>query len=233
MTTKLPVKTKTEELLPSAAVRGAYDVKLTPDATARLKEIEEYRAYAVEQAGIASKISVKDDASNTQGSEVVVNLTKARKYLEDLQKFFTSPLESRKKLVIAVFKKILEDATGQEDRLRHELSAYFQKKENERIAAENKRIADQQETERKARMLGRAAPKPIAAPPAPELARSTQTENGAAGITMEWGGVVTDPAQVPKKYWAINQKLIDADVRAGVREIPGVLISQTPSVRVR
>lgn len=233
MTTKLPARSKTQELLPSAAVRGAYDVKLTPDATERLKEIEEYRTYIVEMAGIASKISVKDDATNGLASAAVVNLTKARKGLEDLQKFFTSPLETRKKLVIAVFKKIIEDAVGQEDRLRGELGAYFQKKENERIAAENKRLADQQEQERKARALGRGAPKPLAAAPVAEVARSTQTENGTVGITLEWAATLVDAALVPEKYWVIDQKQVDAEVRGGARDIPGYLISQRPKTAVR
>ena len=233
MTTKLPARLAKKDLTPSAAVRGAYDLKLTPEAVEKLKEIEEAAAYAVEQASVAAAVSIVDDASQAVGAELIVNLTKVRKVLEELQKFFTSPLEANKKKVIATMKALGEAALKQEDRLRNEAASLWTKKENERIEAERKRLAEQQAAEQRARALGRSPPKPLAPPPVAEPERVTRTENGSVGITLEWAATVTEPNQVPKRYWVIDQKLIDADVRAGVREIPGVLIQQRPKTAVR
>lgn len=230
---KLPVKTKTQQLVPSAAVKSAYDLKLTGEAVGRLKEIEELRAYAAEQAELASKITIKDDESNARAAEVVVNLTKARKALEELQKYYSSPLEKAKKGVIAVFKKLGENALGQEERLRREAEQHWWKKENERRAAEAKALADQQAAQTRARGLGRAAPAPVAPPAAPEAPRSVQTENGTLGIKLVWGFDVTDQALVPRQYLKVDEAAIRAAVGAGVREIPGVLISERPESAVR
>lgn len=231
--TKTLTKSPGKQLTPATAVQTAYDLKMTPEALARLQEIGEAVDYAAEQTALASKISVKDEASNAAGAEVVVNLAKTSRVMEDLRKYYTDPLEKSKKTVIAVFKKLGADAAGQEDRLRGELEQYFMKKENERRAAEAKRIADQQESQRKARALGRAAPAPVAAAPAPEVERSTQAENGTVGITLVWGFDVSDPAQVPDKYKVVDPKLIRAAIAEGVRAIPGVLISERPQSAVR
>lgn len=234
---RLPTKTKTQALLPSAAVQGAYDLKLTPEAAERLKEIKDYGDYAAQQTTLASKVSIKDDASDAQGAELLVNLTKARKGLEDLQKFFTSPLEQRKKLVIAVFKKLLEGPEGQEERLRREREGYFEKKENARREEAARRDAQAETDRRKAAALGRSAPKLVEAPPLPETQRSVATENGTAGITMVWGYDVVDESlvTVPQQYItrSLNKKAVDAAIEAGVRVIPGLRISERPRSVVR
>ncbi|MDD5303336.1 MAG: hypothetical protein PHS14_09530 [Elusimicrobia bacterium] len=231
--TKLPTRTKTEQLVPSAAVKSAYDLKMTPEALGRLKEIGEAVDYAAEQTAIASRISIKDEDSNAAGADVVVNLAKTSRVLEELRKYFTDPLEQRKKVIIAVFKKLGLDAAGQEERLRKELGDFFMKKENERRAAETKRLADEEAARRRARAVGRSAPPPIAAAPAPEVQRSTQAENGSVGITLEWAATLVDANFVPEKYWVIDQKQVDADVRGGAREIPGYSIQQRPRTAVR
>ncbi len=220
-------------LTPDLAVKKAYQLTMTPQAVARLKEIKEAVEYAAEQTAIASKIAVKDDDSNQAGTDVVVNLAKTKRVVEDLRKYYTDPLEQAKKGIIAVFKQLGADAAGQEDRLRGELGAYYQKKENERRALEAKRIADEQEAQRKARALGRAAPRPIAAAPAPEVARSTAAENGSVGSRLEWGFDVTDVAAVPARFKVVDPKLIRQAVADGVREIPGVFISERPVTSVR
>ncbi len=222
------------KIAPEIAVREAYKLTMTPAAVARLSEIKEAVLYAQEQTEIASTITVTDDTSNAAAADVVVNLSKTAKAVEELRKFYTDPLEQAKKGIIATFKKMGADAAGQEDRLRGELGAYFQKKENERRAAESKRIADEQERQKKARALGRAAPAPIAAPVTPEVERTTQTDNGSLNIGLEWALLgITDPALVPRQYLSVDEKKIRAAVAEGVRTIPGVLIGERPRTSAR
>lgn len=231
--TKTLTKSPGKQLTPASAVQTAYDLKMTPEALARLKEIGEVVSYAAEQIETASKISVKDEDSNARGADSVVNLAKARRVLKELREYFTDPLEQRKKLIIALFKKLDADPAGQEDRLRGELGAFFMEKENERRAAETRRQAEEAAALRKVRAVGRSAPAPIAAPAAPETPRSTHAENGSVGITLEWFATLVDANAVPKKYWVIDQKQVDADVRGGAREIPGYSIQQRPRTAVR
>lgn len=232
-TTKLPTRTKTQQLLPSAAVQAAYDVQMLPEAAARLPEIKEYADYLAQEADAASRLTVTDDATDALASERLVNLTKARKGLEDLHKFFSKPLKDRAKLVDGLFKKLIEVGVGQEDRLRTEHGNYFVKKENERRDAEAKRLRDQEAATRKAAQLGRSAPKPVAAPAVPEVAKTVQTENGSANVSLYWGYDVVDAARVPQKYWVLDTKAIQKDIDDGAREIAGLVITQKPRVAVR
>ena len=42
------------------------------------------------------------------------------------------------------------------------------------------------------------------------------------GVRTKWTFKVTDPAQVPNGYWAIDEATIKADIAKGVRAIPGI-----------
>lgn len=230
---KALAKPKSKPPTPVAVVQTAYDLKLTTEAVGRLKEITDAVAYAAEQTAIAKKISIKDDDSNAAGADVVVNLTKTRKVLDELQKYFTGPFESAKKVIIAKFKELGAEAETEEKRLRKEAEDLWMAKENQRRKDKADRIAKQQEEERKARQLGRAAPKPIAAAPAPEPERTTRTDNGALGIKLVWGFDVVDAALVPRKYLTIDEKAIRAAIALGERSIPGINISERPQSAVR
>ena len=232
-TTKLPARLAKKDLAPTAAIRGAYDIKLTAEAAAKLQEIEEAAAFAVEQASLAAAVSIVDDASNAAGTELIVNLTKVRKMLEDLQKFFTSPLEANKKKVIATIKALGAAALTQETRLRGESEALWMKKENERQEAERERLAKQREAELRARQLGKAAPKPLPPAAAPEPERTVQAENGSTNMKLVWDFAVDDEAKVPAVYRSLDEKKVNAAIAAGVREIPGLRIFQRPQLAVK
>lgn len=219
-----------------ARVQQAYALELTVEAKTRLKEIKELKAYTGEQVGIAAKITITDDASDAAAAEVTVNLTKARKGLEGLRKFFTAPLEGVKKGIIAVFDEMSEEAIEQENRLRREGGAWFMKKENAKREAEAKRQADIEAANKKAAQLGRSAPKVIAPPPVEETARTVETDNGSRRYDLEWVAEFQgDLSLVPEKYItkSINKKAVDADVATGTREIPGFLIAERPKAVVR
>ena len=62
----------------------------------------------------------------------------------------------------------------------------------------------------------------------------TRTESGASmSIKLTWQGVIVKPAEVPREYCTPDQRLIDAAVRAGIREIAGVDIKELPKSRLR
>lgn len=58
--------------------------------------------------------------------------------------------------------------------------------------------------------------------------------NGAsAGVRKTWKATVVDPFEIPREYLAVNEKAINAAVKNGVREIPGVVIEQVEGLTVR
>lgn len=77
-------------------------------------------------------------------------------------------------------------------------------------------------------IAAQAAPPPRAAAPA-KLAAAA----GSAAVRRDWKATIIDEAQVPRRYLIIDMKLINADVRAGVREIPGCRIEQVQGLAVR
>lgn len=222
---------------PLAVIKTAYSLGFTKEAQAKLAEVEEAVAYLDEQTELARAVTITDDASNEQGAALAVNLAKAGKVLDTLQKYFTSPLEAAKKSVIARFKDLTLEGAKQEQRLRDEAVALWTKRENEKRQIEAKRIADEQAATAKARALGKKAPTPVAAAPVEEVARATKTENGSLGITLVWGfnQDTVDLSKVPEMYIVktLNTKLVNAAIAGGTRQIPGLEIKEMPRTAVR
>lgn len=61
----------------------------------------------------------------------------------------------------------------------------------------------------------------------------TRTETGSGHLRMDWVHEVVDPMLVPRKYLIVDDKAIRADVKAGIREIPGVKIFEKPVMAIR
>lgn len=58
--------------------------------------------------------------------------------------------------------------------------------------------------------------------------------NGAStSVRKTWKATVVDPFEIPREYLSVNEKAINAAVKRGVREIPGVVIEQVESLAVR
>ena len=57
--------------------------------------------------------------------------------------------------------------------------------------------------------------------------------NGSASVRKEWKATVVDRSLLPDEYLIVDEKKIRAVVKAGVREIPGVLIEQVEGLSVR
>lgn len=71
-------------------------------------------------------------------------------------------------------------------------------------------------------------PRAIAAPAAP-----LRSASGRAAERKVWRGTVVDESAVPREYLVVNQSAINAAVRKGARQIPGVLIGQVDELAVR
>lgn len=99
-------------------------------------------------------------------------------------------------------------------------------KDEARRAALEKTIADET-------AAAQAQPPVVIAPVIEQKPTVTRTETGSGHLRMDWTFEVTDPAQVPRKYLEVNERAIRADVKAGIREIPGVRIFEKPIMNIR
>jgi hypothetical protein len=52
-------------------------------------------------------------------------------------------------------------------------------------------------------------------------------------VSKVWKWELVDPMQVPTEYWSIDPAKLDAAVKAGAREIPGVRVYEDARVIAR
>jgi len=57
-----------------------------------------------------------------------------------------------------------------------------------------------------------------------QQSKTIYSDNGSVKVRKQWKFKVTDPNKVPKKYLIVDERLIRADIRAGIRNIDGVEI---------
>lgn len=88
----------------------------------------------------------------------------------------------------------------------------------------------------KARKEAEAFDEPIAwVPPAPvrDVARVASASGAKASAGTKWVAEVVEIDKLPRHYMLANQTMIDAAVKGGIREIPGVRIYETAKTSLR
>ncbi len=217
-------------------VKSAYStIALSPAGQSKLEEMRELVAFAAEQTSAARDISITDDETDLEGKNILVNLRKARKAGEELQKFFTSPLEAAKKSIIATFKAMGLDAAEQEDRLTKEANALFMAKLAAQRAETDRIAAEQRAAEEKARRTGRAVVAPAVEAPA-VVERVAQVDNGTTSQGTEFKAMFEEGVNleiVPRQYLRLDESRVREAVKSGVRIIPGISIREVPKLAVR
>ena len=231
----LAVKADSREV---AVIKSAYTIALSPAAMLKIKEMQELVEYAAEQTALAVDVTIEDEESDAIGKNLLVNLRKARKAGEELQSFFTTPLEASKKTVIATFKAIGAEAKEQEQRLAKESGDLYMKTLNEarEAAAEAQRKVD--DAAAKARKLGQAPKRHeiLAEPTQPLPEKTVVTENGSVGMGSEFRPLFERGVNlelVPRQYLVLSESLVRAAVKGGVRVIPGIVIEECAKLAVR
>lgn len=102
------------------------------------------------------------------------------------------------------------------------------------IAAQRQRDAEEAERARREAVVFDEPPPPVAAPVAVKDAGRVVSFSGSkASASVKWRGEVVDLATLPRQYMRANQDAIDAAVKGGVREIPGVRIFEEVRTAIR
>lgn len=179
---------------------------------------------------------VTDDTSNLTACEMAGQTAAMIKQIEKHRK---SIVEAPNNFVKSVnlfakpFTSALEDIGRT---LNHKITIYAQEQNRKRLEAQKKA---QEEAARLQAEIDKAAaaanelPTMIVAPVIAEVPAVTRTASGSASLRTTWSFVVTDFSLVPDKYKEINRPAINAEIRAGIREIPGIRIYEESKIQIR
>ncbi len=220
-----------------AQVKTAYQgIALSAVGRAKLQEMSDLMEYAAEQTSDACRIRIIDDESDAKGKNILVNLRKARKAGEELQEFFTKPLEAAKKSVIATFRGLGTPAKEQEDRLTKEAGALFMAKIALQRREKEAQESAQREAEEKARRMGRSVPAPVQQEAPAPVERVAQVDNGTVGQGTEFRPMFEKGVRldiVPRQYLKLDESAVRAAVKSGTHVIPGIIIEEVAKLAVR
>ncbi len=181
-----------------------------------------------ELASDAWAIEIRDQASYQAVADLLTEIKGMAKQLDGLEAIFVTPLETAAKRAKAVFKPLVELLKGSEKRLK-ELGKAF-------VEAEAAREAQRTQA-RQAHAIA-SAPIPVAATAAASTpAVYVAPPPKAAGMSTQkaWTYKVEDiralagavaAGTVPAGYLQANAGELQAAVRSGIRDIPGVRIFQ-------
>lgn len=189
-------------------------------------------------SNVADGAAVTNEQEYTEAAAKLRDIKALQKDADNAQKAITQPMENRKRAVIAWFRENvgmrLEVA---ENSLKRAILAYQQ--EQQRIAREKQRVADEaarKERERIQRQAAAAAAKGNVEREEQLLDRAQmvvapviQTEAPKVqGMSTRdvWKWEITDPALVPREYLVVDEVKIGKVVRAlkGDTTIPGVRV---------
>jgi len=188
-------------------------VKKDRDIIAESKQIEKVLKEITD-------LKVTNDESSQKGAEMLSRLKKAKDALEKKRKEITKPLVDEKRDIDNYFKTFTVPVEEAERKMRNKMQVFLSAK------AEQERKAQE-------KLAKQAEKNGVELVEAPIVPQAVQTEQGSVTTRKVWKFEVVDPSTIPGKYFVLDESLIRADVKAGVREIPGVRIYESDEVVVR
>lgn len=184
----------------------------------------------------AKELTVQDDDTAATATEMIAQASKLLKTLDADRKEKKKDANDYVRSVDSLFRPVNGKVKGIIDTLKKSLGAYQYKKELKRREDEKRareaQAAAQAELDKQAKKAGVDS---VELPDmvAPRTKEPIRTEIGTASTRTVWTFKILDPAKVPDNYKDINEKKINAAIKAGIREIPGIDIHEKPVVSVR
>lgn len=198
------------------------------------RKLKKFKAELDAIQGLADALVVEDEASAKRAVEIGTRVKRFIKQFEEKRKEIIKEPDQFVRKVNAFVKPFRDDAAKIERTCKNKHSSYMYKKELERREQEQKaREAArklQEDLDKEAEEKGLdpvKMPAPVVNQSEPTI---TRTEDGASGsIRKEWKlKEVIDFSQVPDQYKQLNEKAVNAAIKAGVLEIPGLVIEEVP-----
>lgn len=195
----------------------------------RDERAQELSGISLELLERAQSIEIVDDESDMEAAEFLAQVKTARKRWDELRHWFTDPLETQKKRIIAKFKAD-DEPLEQAQKIVGNKHLVYQRVQQEAARKEQERLRKLAEA-KQARQAARAEEKGLEAPPVvipmPTIQappKTIHTASGAVTTRTVWKHEVVDMAALPDEYKIADEVKLGKVVRAGVREIPGVRI---------
>lgn len=205
-----------------------------------IQEIESLIVKAVDEA---SHISVLTPSSVEMASISIKGFGKITKQLESIRTELVSPINERVKEINGFFKALQNRYTSQEDNLRTQLKSYEKRRQAEeaRVKAEERAEAErlakieakrrEEELKAMAEIKGESTEGITVAPaiiPEETTKTSRLSDRNTVGVTtrLEKLWRITDQSLIPREYFLLDEKKINAIRRASSAEetssIPGI-----------
>lgn len=180
--------------------------------------------------------TVKDQASAETAAGILSQIADARKQVDEARLATTKPFRDETASINERFKEILGPLNGIEQALR-EMVKDYRAKEQARLDEENAKAQAEyeraQEMERQRSQSVGVPPRKIEAPEMKSVETLTTSTGRKVGTQKRWTYEIVDVEALPRQYMKPDGAKVQAAVRDGVREIPGVHIFQTEDVTVR
>ena len=192
----------------------------------RVQELSQGTLELIERA---QGIEIIDDETDLEAAEFLAQVKTARKRVDELRHWFTNPLETQKKAIIARF-RATDAPLEQAQKIVGGKHISFVSEQRERARREQERLRRLAEA-KQARQAARAEEKGLEAPPVqipmPTIQappKTVHTAFGSVSTRTVWKHEVVDMAALPDEYKIADEVKLGKVVRAGVREIAGVRI---------
>lgn len=179
-----------------------------------------------------NSLVIDDEAGYARASEILAQIARLKKRLEERRQFFVKPLNDQVKRINNLFKSLQEPLDRMDKKLRDAISDY-------RRQMEQKKREEEEFLRKKREILARLAEKKgetVAPPPPVEtmpIPAAVRTENGLVTTRKVWTFRVIDESLIPREYLVLDESRVRKAIAAGVREIPGLEIYQHEEVVVR
>lgn len=177
----------------------------------------------------AEEIAVTDGTTHKLAISKAGDMKKLIKAFEARRKEIIGPADSFVREINKFCKIVKDRANAALSVYNRKVSTYSAQLEAERREREAKQRAEaealQKKLDEEAKAKGYEAPKVEVTPTKPETV--TRTEDGTSAHTRKvWTFEIEDFAKVPDRYKVIDDRVVNADIRAGVLEIPGLRVFQ-------
>lgn len=190
------------------------------------KSLEKIQANIPGYIASAKSLEVKNEDDRQLATVRLTAITKGLKELEKLRKQFVKPIKDSAKAIDAFFKEKAAPLKEADDSLRGKIGVYLDEQDRlrqEREAAEAAEHASKTSESETWGTAKPAAPVAIAAPPKMEKTSARKVLN------IE----VVNIEKVPIRFLLIDEMAIKAAWKDGIKEIPGLKLTEKNALTVR
>lgn len=171
---------------------------------------------------------IQNDDEYADAAELLKVVKHKHKLLDDERTISVKPLNDEVKEINAWFKPALDRLKQCETELKKIMGDYSleKQKEQQRLLAEAAKAAE-------AALVTSSNPQQSVMQLVQQATAAQAPKVAGVTVSKVWKWELVDPSQVPSEYWSIDASKLDAALKNGVREIPGVRVYEDARVIAR